>query len=137
MPTDEVFKLRRENLRALIRQHEGATSLAKMLGYSSPSYLSQMVGPRPVRQVTEKVARGIEQRLRMPNGWLDKKHDSYVSRIDEGSVSDTIVLVGQMLSDTGTKATPRQFAELVALAQERGALDETYIRRLLSLLGDK
>lgn len=137
MPTDDVFATRRKNLRALIRQHEGATNLAKLLGYSSPSYLSQMVGPRPSRQVTEKVARQIEGRLRMPGGWLDKVHDPYRTKLDESSVNETIVLVGQLLSDAKTKTTPRQFAELVALAQERGGLDETYIRRLISLLNPR
>ena len=134
MPTEDVFATRRRNLRDLIRQHEGATNLAKLLGYSSPSYLSQMVGPRPSRQVTEKVARQIEHRLRMSPGWLDKAHGQYHSSVDEHSVSETIVLVGQMLDDAKVKTTPRQFAELVALAQERGALDETYIRRLISLI---
>lgn len=137
MPTEDVFTTRRKNLRDLIRQHEGATNLAKLLGYSSPSYLSQMVGPRPTRQVTEKVARQIEGRLRMPGGWLDKTHDPYRTTLDEGSVNETIVLVGQLLSDAKTKTTPRQFAELVALAQERGGLDETYIRRLISLLNPR
>lgn len=137
MPTDDVFAIRRKNLRALIRQHEGATNLAKLLGYSSPSYLSQMVGPAKTRPVTEKVARQIENRLRMPSGWLDKVHSDYATTVDENSVSETIVLVGQLLSDSKVKTTPRQFAELVALAQERGGLDETYIRRLISLLNPR
>lgn len=136
MATD-VFLIRRTNLRALIQQHDGATNLAKVLGYSSPSFLSQMVGPHPTRQVTEKVARQIESRLLLPVGWLDKPLPDYQSRVDEGHVRDTVLLVGQTLRETGTATTPEQFAELVALVHERGGADETYLRRLIHLINPK
>lgn len=136
MATD-VFLTRRNNLRALIQQHEGATPLAKALGYGSPSYLSQMVGPHPTRQVTEKVARTIERRLLLPTGWLDTPLPDYQPRVDEGQVRETVLLVGQVLRETGTNATPEQFAELVALMHERGGTDETYLRRLILLINPK
>lgn len=131
---NDVFQNRRANLKALIVQHEGATPLAKALGYGSPSYLSQMVGPKPSRQITEKVARQIERKLLLPQGWLDKRPTAYPVKVDEQRVQETVLLVGQLLRDTAVAVSPEQFAGLVALAHERGTLDETYIRRLIHLI---
>lgn len=131
---NEVFNKRRANLRALIRQHEGATSLAKALGYTSPSYVSQMAGPHPTRQITEKVAREIERKLLLPANWLDKEPVHYAGKVQDDKVQQAVLLVGQLLKDSTTTVSPEQFAGLVALAYERGDLDETYIRRLIHLI---
>ena len=121
-------------MRALVRHHEGATSLAKALGYGSPSYVSQLAGPHPIRQITEKVAREIERKLLLPSGWLDKEPVNYSGRVDDDKVQQVVLLVGQLLKDSDTNVSPQQFAGLVALAYERGDLDETYIRRLICLI---
>lgn len=133
---NEVFDNRRANLRALIHEHRGPSNLAKLLGYTSPSYLSQMAGPKPTRQITEKVARDIERKLLLPASWLDKKPTAYPVNVDEGRVQEVVLLVGQILQDASTTVSPEQFAGLVALAHERG-LDETYIRRLINLINPK
>jgi hypothetical protein len=134
MANEDVFANRRGNLRALIIQHEGATNLAKLLGYSSPSYLSQMVGPNPTRQITEKVARQVERKLLLPDGWLDKKPTTYQVKVDEQQIGALVLLVGQILKENSISVTPEQFANLVTLANEREAIDETYIRRLINLI---
>lgn len=134
MANTDVFDNRRENLRALIHQHRGATNLSKMLGLTSPSYLSQMVGPRRSRQVTEKTARDIERKLLLPSGWLDQQPTVRPVNVDDGRVQEVVLLVGQLLKDTHTTVSPEQFAGLVALAHERQGLDETYIRRLIHLV---
>lgn len=131
---NEVFDNRRANLRALIHQHRGASNLAKLLGYTSPSYISQMAGPKPTRQITEKVARDIERKLLLPSGWLDQQPTVYRVEVDERRVQEVVLLVGQLLRDTSTTVVPEQFAGLVALAHEREGLDETYIRRLIHLI---
>lgn len=134
MANDDVFANRRGNLRALIIQHEGATNLAKLLGYSSPSYLSQMVGPNPSRQITEKVARQIEHKLILPDGWLDKRPTTFQVRVDDQQIGELVLLIGQILKDNAVSVTPEQFATLVTLCHERGNIDETYIRRLIHLI---
>jgi hypothetical protein len=55
----DVYRTRRENLRDLSRSWGGPTSLAKKLGHSNGSYLAQLIGPHPSRDVSEKVARII------------------------------------------------------------------------------
>lgn len=65
-----LLEIRRTNLRRLAEQHT-ATALAQKLGYASASWISQMVGPRPVRDVTERTARLVEGVLDLEPGSLD------------------------------------------------------------------
>lgn len=137
MANEDVFQNRRGNLRALIVQHEGATNVAKLLGYSSPSYLSQMVGPNPTRQITEKVARQIERKMILPDGWMDKKPTNFQVKVNDQQIGELVLLIGQILKDNGVSVAPEQFATLVTLAHERGEIDENYIRRLIHLIEPK
>lgn len=67
-----VNELRRKNLRALIAKHGGVSKLARDMGYSNPSFLSQMAGPKPTREITEKSARKLEQAIGLVSGALDR-----------------------------------------------------------------
>ena len=71
-----IYEIRRENLRTLTREH-GTGAVAKAAGYPSSSYISQMAGPKPIRDVQEKNARKIERSLGLPEYWLDQKRDPY------------------------------------------------------------
>lgn len=66
-----VYDVRRANLRMLIGEYEGVLQLGVKLGHKSGSYLSQLAGPRPTRDVSEKLAREFEATLGLPAGWLD------------------------------------------------------------------
>lgn len=64
---------RRNNLRALIgpdKCYKRQVDLADVLGISE-SHLSQMIGPKPTRRVTETTARKFEYKLGMRTGALD------------------------------------------------------------------
>ncbi len=65
-----VFENRLANLRKLAGTY-GWTELAKRLSYRQPSFLVQMGGPNPTREVTEKSARRFERDLGLPVGSLD------------------------------------------------------------------
>lgn len=69
MPTTNDF--RRENLRKLADSLGGPSALAKKLGYTNSSFIVQMVGPNPIRQVSESTARKIERGLDLVPGSLD------------------------------------------------------------------
>lgn len=71
MSAIDLRQIRRENLRHLIKIRGGANALAKALGYANASFLSQMAGPNPMREVTEKTARQIEESLGIAPGVLD------------------------------------------------------------------
>ncbi len=66
-----VYAARRANLRALADRFNGTSLLAAKLGFAHPSYLSQLIGPNPTRNVSESSARRYEARLGLQAGWLD------------------------------------------------------------------
>ena len=68
-----VPQRRLENLRSIIKDRGGVSKLAKETGYSNPSFLSQMAGPNPSREITEKSARKIEGQLGLEPGTLDRQ----------------------------------------------------------------
>lgn len=69
-----VFTARHANLQILISQHGTKGALSRRLGYSEDgSFISQLAGDPPLRRITETVARSIEQRLELADGWMDTK----------------------------------------------------------------
>lgn len=134
----KVHALRRENLRALIGERGGLTDLSNRLGYKNPSFLSQMAGPNPTREVTEKTARKIEMLLRLPVGALDKPvayADHQPSDDTMQLVADALRLVGKVCQAEGVNLGPEKFAEIAALALEDGAgVKPDRVRRLVGLL---
>lgn len=67
-----VSQARRNNLRKLIGTARYVTQvdLASALGVTD-SYLSQLLGPNPIRRVTEPTARKFEYKLGLRTGSLD------------------------------------------------------------------
>jgi hypothetical protein len=70
----------------------GWTELAKRLSYRQPSFLVQMGGPNPTREVTEKSARRFERDLGLPVGSLDVL-------APEASVADQIRAVDALVNN--------------------------------------
>ena len=70
-PMDAVYAARRRNLITLIEQRGGTANLGAALGYTSGSFLSQLIGDPPRRKLTEVTARDIEAKLELAPGWLD------------------------------------------------------------------
>jgi hypothetical protein len=68
----EVYETRRANLRLAASHVFGGNfaALAFHLGVS-PQYISQLIGPSPVRTISETNARDFERRLKVASGWLD------------------------------------------------------------------
>lgn len=118
----QLAEVRRENLRRLIAERGGANALAKALGYTNASFISQMCGPKPMREVTEKTARSFEAKLGLASGTLDRASGSTASPVAALSPSevpltvDVIRLVGKVLEDEGMQLGPMRFADVVALA---------------------
>lgn len=134
-----LYDNRRENLRRLIEQWGGPSALGSKLGYSNGSFLVQMAGPNPTREISERSARRIEKALDLPNAWLDGTPEKgQAPKVDTSAVADVIRLVGQMVEEAGVKMTNSKFADLVALAyqdsQDNGAVRPDFIRRVVQLL---
>lgn len=133
-----VYATRRENLRMLMREWGGPTSLAKKLGHSNGSYLAQLVGPHPSREVSEKVAREIEGKLALPVGWLDQEHTGRDRQVDDRVLGECVRAVAAAITDANLKPSPETYGNLVSLAYEHtkltGRVDEPYIQRLVRLI---
>ena len=65
-----LLETRRNNLRLLVRQRSNK-EVAVDLNWPE-SRLSQLIGPTPFRNVTEKTAAHIEERLGLETGWLNE-----------------------------------------------------------------
>lgn len=133
-----IFEIRRDNLRRLMQQWGGPTSLAKKLGHSNGSYIAQLAGPHPTRDVSEKVAREIERTLQLPDNWMDHRHKGPPGQPDTGTLIEVVSLVRDVLDAEGVKAQRAKIEEIVGLvyenALENGAINPDYLRRLVRLI---
>lgn len=132
-----IYDTRRVNLRSLIGQWGGPTSLAKKLGHANGSYIAQLAGPKPSRDVSERTAREIESRLRLPVGWMDQDHPSGGTHLNDEALADVVRAVATTIRDAGLRLTPSQYATIVQLVYQNAKtfnrIDETYIQQLISL----
>lgn len=135
----DIYDIRRANLRELMRTWGGPTSLAHKLGHTNGSYIAQLAGPNPSREISEKVARGIEQSLALPIGWMDKRNEPGQSApgLDDTLLTRCIRAVTAAAEDLGARPPAHKFADLVALAYEHaqvtGQCNEAHIKRLVRL----
>ena len=135
-----VFDIRRTNLRTLIQQWGGPTSLASKLGHSNGSFLAQLAGPNPRKDVSEKVARETEQRLDLPAGWMDRANAT-VPRThrepDTATLVDIVAAAHDAASAARVTLSREKFTDVVELAYEHaklhGAVDPRYVARLVKL----
>lgn len=135
-PLDEA---RRESGRRLITQH-GASKIADLLGHASPSTLSQIFGPNPTRQPTEKFVRRMEQVLGLEPGDMDKSVNAKPPApvVSADTVAAVIRLVGELAESEDVLLSPRRFADVAALAYtdsvEHGGIPrEAHIRQVVRL----
>lgn len=143
---------RRANLRKLIEQWGGPLPLARKLGYKNASFIVQMAGPHPSREVSEKTARMIEAKLGLPALWLDqppapngnkllKKSKSSQTalepHVDAGVISEIIRLVGQTAVDMGINLSPEKMAGVVSIVyddmQVSGGMRPAFVQQLVQL----
>lgn len=133
----DIYEVRRVNLRKLMADWGGPTSLSARLGHSNGSYLAQLVGPNPSREVSEKVARSIEAKLGLPLGWMDREKAERPA-LDDEKLAQCVRAVAAAVRDTNANPSPEQFSELVALAYEHavasGQCSEAYINRIVRLI---
>ena len=136
----KLSEVRRDNLRRIVDLKGGGTKVAALLGYRSPSFLSQQIGPKPTREITEKSAREYETKLDLPAGTLDREEpvEAPSAPANVALVSDVIRMLGTVLADENVTLPPQRFADVAVLAfedaAERGKPREGHIRSLVRLL---
>lgn len=130
-----IEQLRIHNLRRLVLQ-SSATEVSQRLGYAQPTYLSQMVGPRANRPLSEKNARKYERKLGLAPGWFDKDHEQPAPPDQNVALlTDVIRLVGDLMKADKVAVQPDKFAEVVALTLPvQEAQRAAHVKSLLKLL---
>ncbi len=112
-------EIRRKNLRALVDKADSGAAFAKQADIA-PSLLSQILGQNPTRNIGDRLARKIEDRLTLPAGWLDSIHGAIVAEPADSPIrtgeSDgnnryqALLTLGKLIEDF----TPAELAELEA-----------------------
>jgi phage repressor protein C with HTH and peptisase S24 domain len=64
---------RRENARKLADRCNSKAEFARMV-QMEPSQVSQLIGPKPSKNIGNSIARRIEQAFQLPESWLDVEH---------------------------------------------------------------
>lgn len=67
-----IEDIRRANVRKLFTLRS-ASDVSRKLGYKTTSFMSQIAGPAPTREVTDKTARAMEVAYGYPRGAMDKE----------------------------------------------------------------
>lgn len=144
-----VADLRKINLRTLIARYGGPSALAKKLGYSNATFISQMIGPKPIRPLSEKTCRKIETALELPPMWMDQDHEAPKGlEVREPAAPYTVTRTGldtellrkvaQAVEDAGIPFAAAKFGDVVTMVYEDaiskgGAIDPQYVVRVLRL----
>lgn len=82
----DINGIRRDNLRKLIEKMKSQAELADKLEMD-PSYLSQIAGINPSKNIGTRVARDIEKKLGLFVGWMDLDHSKESSALTVGESS--------------------------------------------------
>lgn len=137
---DDVYEVRRDNLRRLIDQWGGPKALGVKLGYKNASFLVQMAGPNPSREITESTSRKVEQELDLPAGWMDQYHENGGPvHIDHTLISRAIKAVVQTADDLGVTLDSTKLGDIVSLVYDDaeshgGNVRGELVRRIVQLL---
>lgn len=146
----DILEIRRQHLRKLMKD-VGGTELAQALGYRQSSFLSQMAGPNPTRDITEKTARAYEHTLNLPAGYFDAPVTQAEPSAPAAALAgmETADMIAMMLTATrqlgaiceaeNVVLPPSKFANVLALVlrdtvDHGGTLREAHIREVVELL---
>jgi hypothetical protein len=67
---ERVFRTRMMNVRLLVRNYKNKSEFARALGVD-PSFITHICGESPRRTIGESLARNIESKMGLHQGWLD------------------------------------------------------------------
>jgi hypothetical protein len=135
----KVFAVRRDNLRRLSEAYGGAAKLAKPLGHTNGSRISQLIGKGATDEISERKARSIERTLELPEGYLDQDIAAAGSATLSGCVAKSVKDLVELIGDDSLAAMSEdRFGTLCAMVlhecRATGHADPAFVRRLGRLL---
>ena len=117
MSNMDIYEIRRRNLARIVREENGTiVALARRTG-TSANYLTQVLSDRVARHMGSQVARRIEGKLELPDGWMDKITDA------PSSLSDEAVAVAQNFDRLPKNLKNKVMRELDTLVRFTAAED--------------
>lgn len=136
MSPDNLEDLRRKRAKLLARQVDGPSGFADIVGIST-SYVSQIIGPHPRREIGERLARKIERAFNKPVGWLDGMSEEEDTQqkihVDIEKLARLIHTATTMLNHHGAEIQEHKLAKILATAYEEST-DEASENRILKTL---
>jgi hypothetical protein len=70
-----ISEIRRKNLRGLAGTSSSTEEFSNRID-RTPNQLSQIIGKTPTRNIGGRLARSIEEKLGIADGWMDQNHNS-------------------------------------------------------------
>ena len=113
MNASPYMERRFQNFKEFIRLNGGVNAVAKKLGHANSSHLSQMVGPKRNRPITEKTVRKVEAIYSLPIGYFDKNEG--VSAVE---VKAELRDVAECLKKHSVNLSPLSFVDLVDFVEQ-------------------
>lgn len=105
-------EIRRENARKLASGKGGKAAFARLVEMEA-SQVSQLIGPKPSKNIGNSIARRIERAHHLPDGWLDVEHPEMAMQTEEGEQRTDEVEAVTESSSSGQSADARPFDENV------------------------
>ena len=135
---ERLLQTRRENLRRVVKQFGGPTATAKLLGHANGTFLPQLIGPNPGRDISERVARDIEDKLSLPLGSLDNEQTLEFDQTSDHVLSQAMTLLLEELGPAAIlKINEQKFADLCVAVlcqyREAGRITPSFIQRIVRL----
>jgi len=150
-----VAQHRLANVRALRTRYETQVDLAVALGLTK-SGLNQLIGPNPIRPISERMARRLERRLRLAAGTFDQEPVNYsgtpdamrslpmppssLDPVHEVQVLDSVMRAADdALKRVGLSLASEKYRALItvlyrAALRSRGQVDATEVDTVVRLL---
>lgn len=125
----DIKTARIANARLAIERAGGVKKVSTLLGYANASFLSQMFGPNPTRDPSEKTTRRLEDALGVEPGAFDQPPVAALpqpapvstiqaAHVDAARLAQMISLVNRLIEDERASVNTDKFATLVSIAYE-------------------
>ena len=102
-------------LRQFIEKNGGVWQVSRRLGYANASFLSQMVGPKKNRPITEKTLKKIESEYSMEPGYFDRE----VSEEDAPKFQS--IDLAKKFKDAGIEIPISKYLDVVSFIEKHSA----------------
>jgi len=136
----DTAAIRLRNLRNVVAGHGGQTVVARKLG-KTKGWISQLVGERPDREITERTARSIEQALGLDDLSLDQESVQLeaIPPIEASlTLSASLAVLGELVAvDERVQVSEEKFVELCRILYRQAGTGfpatRAYIEALVQL----